>query len=89
MGSLVRLQESSIKVESLLNSQSNRRSMMQVNERSRSAPANAAEHIENNAADDGKGKFEGRRRRALVVVGLGMVGIAFMWETYSQHGPLD
>lgn len=61
---------------------------MQANEISQSAPANATEHIEKDAGDREKGKVEGRRKK-VVVVGLGMVGIAFMWETYSKHGALD
>lgn len=61
---------------------------MQANEISQSAPANATEHIEKDAGDREKEKVEGRRKK-VVVVGLGMVGIAFMWEIYSKHGALD
>lgn len=61
---------------------------MQANEISQSAPDNATEHIEKDAEDGEKGKVGGRRKK-VVVVGLGMVGIAFMWGTYSKHGALD
>lgn len=53
---------------------------MQTNETSQSAPANAAENIEKDVEGGEKEIIEGRRKK-VVVVGLGMVGIAFMWET--------
>lgn len=50
---------------------------MQADEINQSAPNDSAAHIEKDAEDGGQGTNEGRRKK-IVVVGLGMVGIAFM-----------
>lgn len=60
---------------------------MQANEISQSAPANATEHIEKDAGDREKGKVEGRRKK-VVVVGLGMVGMPLCGKPTRNMGPL-
>lgn len=50
---------------------------MQANGTGQSALTNAADHIEKDAEDGEQEKNKGRRKK-VVVVGLGMVGIAFM-----------
>lgn len=50
---------------------------MQADEINQSAPNDSAAHIEKYAKDSGQGTNVGRRKK-VVVVGLGMVGIAFM-----------
>lgn len=50
---------------------------MQADEINQSAPDDSAAHIEKDAEDSGQETNEGRRKK-IVVVGLGMVGIAFM-----------
>lgn len=69
--------KSSTKVESLLLSKSDQGSMMQAGEINQSAPNDSAAHTEKYAKDGGQGTNEGRRKK-VVVVGLGMVGITFM-----------
>ncbi len=71
------VQKSSPKVESPLISQSDQGSMIQADEINQSAPDDSAAHIEKDAEDSGQETNEGRRKK-IVVVGLGMVGIAFM-----------
>lgn len=73
------VQKLSPKVESPLISQSDRGSMMQAeaDELKEPAPNDAAALIEKDPEYGGKGRNEGRRKK-IVVVGLGMVGIAFM-----------
>lgn len=51
--------------------------MMQADDINQPAPNDSAAHIEKDPEDGGKGRNEGRRKK-IVVVGLGMVGIAFM-----------
>lgn len=50
---------------------------MQADDINQPAPNDSAAHIEKDPKDGGKGRNEGRRKK-IVVVGLGMVGIAFM-----------
>lgn len=50
---------------------------MQADENDQSAINDSAAHIGKDAEDGGRGTNEGRRKK-VVVVGLGMVGIAFM-----------
>lgn len=50
---------------------------MQADDTDQSAPNYSAAHIEKDPKDGGKGRNEGRRKK-IVVVGLGMIGIAFM-----------
>lgn len=71
------MQKTSPKVESPLISQSDQGSMMQADEINQSVPNDSAAHIEKDAEDGGQGTNEGRRKK-IVVVGLGMVGLAFM-----------